>query len=119
MGIRLGAVAVDCPDPAALGDFYRDVLGATVVRSTPDLAVVSVPGILLTFERIGNYLAPTWPGGQTPKQLHLDFSVDDLDAEEARIVALGATKADVQPDPHNWRVLLDPAGHPLCITVMF
>lgn len=119
MGIRLGAIAVDCPDPAALGDFYRDVLGAEVVRSTPDLAVLRAPGVVLTFERIENHLPPTWPSGRTPKQLHLDLAVDDLDAEEARIIALGATKADVQPDPDNWRVLIDPAGHPFCITVMF
>lgn len=119
MGIRLGAIAVDCPDPRALGDFYRDVLGAKVVRSTPDLVVLSAPGILLTFERVEDHVRPTWPGGQTPKQLHLDFAVDDLDAEEARIIALGATKAEVQPAPDNWRVLIDPVGHPFCITVMF
>lgn len=119
MGIRLGAIAVDCPDPGALGDFYRDVLRAKVVRSTLDLAVLSAPGILLTFERIEDHRRPTWPGGPTPKQLHLDFAVDDLDAEEARIIALGATKSGVQPDPDSWRVLIDPAGHPFCITVMF
>jgi len=119
MGIRLGAIAVDCPDPGVLGDFYREVLGAKVVRSEPDLAVLSAPGILLTFERIENHVPPTWPGGQIPKQLHLDLAVDDLDAEEARIMALGATKADVQPAPDKWRVLIDPVGHPFCITVMF
>lgn len=119
MGIRLGAIAVDCPDPAALGGFYRDVLGGQVVRCTPDLAVLSAPGILLTFERIENHVRPTWPDGQTPKQLHLDLAVDDLDAEEARIIALGAAKADAQPAPDKWRVLIDPVGHPFCITVMF
>jgi catechol 2,3-dioxygenase-like lactoylglutathione lyase family enzyme len=117
--IRLGAVAVDCPDPGSLGDFYRDVLGADVVSSRPDLVVLIGPGVLLTFERVEDYRPPTWPGGPIPKHLHLDFSVDDLDAEEARIVALGATRAAVQPDPDKWRVLIDPVGHPFCITVMF
>lgn len=119
MGTRLGAIAVDCPDPATLGGFYRDVLGAKVVRSTPNLWVLDGPGILLTFERIDDHVRPSWPNGPTPKQLHLDLSVDDLDAEEARIIALGADRADVQPDPDRWRVLIDPAGHPFCITVMF
>ncbi|RZI55165.1 MAG: VOC family protein, partial [Zymomonas sp.] len=30
-------------------------------------------------------------------------------------VECGATEAEEQPDP-RWRVLLDPAGHPFCIT---
>jgi hypothetical protein len=44
--------------------------------------------------------------------------VSDLDGQEARMLALGATKADVQPNPDNWRVLVDPAGHPFCITTL-
>jgi hypothetical protein len=42
----------------------------------------------------------------------------DLDTEESRILALGATKAEVQPNPESWRVLIDPAGHPFCITTL-
>lgn len=119
MSIRLGAVAVDCPDPAALGDFYREVLGLKVVLSTPDVVALEGPGVLLSFERVEDHRPPTWPAGPVPKQLHLDFAVANLDHEEARILALGATKADVQPDPEKWRVLIDPAGHPFCITVLF
>jgi hypothetical protein len=26
-------------------------------------------------------------------------------------------RADVQPSPDRWRVLLDPAGHPFCLSV--
>lgn len=119
MSIRLGAVAVDCPDPAALGDFYREVLNAKVVLSTPDLVALEGPGILLSFERVEDHQPPTWPGGAVLKQLHLDLAVDNLDLEEGRILALGATKAQVQPNPEKWRVLIDPAGHPFCITVLF
>lgn len=119
MSIRLGAVAVDCPDPAALADFYREVLGAKVVLSTPDIVALEGPGVLLTFERVEDHQPPTWPDGPVPKQLHLDFAVANLDHEEARIVALGATAAEVQPNPEKWRVLIDPAGHPFCITVLF
>ena len=34
-----------------------------------------------------------------------------------RAEALGARLADPQPDS-RWRVLLDPAGHPFCITTV-
>ena len=34
---------------------------------------------------------PQWPDSEHPKQFHLDFEVDDVDAEQARVLALGAT----------------------------
>ena len=54
-----------------------------------------------------------------PKQFHLDLSVDDLDAAETgRARRWARTKAEHQPEPDRWRVFLDPAGHPFCITNM-
>jgi hypothetical protein len=41
--------------------------------------------------------------------------VDDLlDLAEECALGLGATRPE-QPDP-RWKVLLDPAGHPFCLT---
>jgi len=34
----------------------------------------------------------------------------------AQVLDLGATKAEVQPDP-GFRVYLDPAGHPFCFVL--
>lgn len=116
--VRLGAIAVDCPDPAGLGDFYKNVLGLDVMFSSPDLVALQGAGVLLTFERVADHQRPDWPRGPVSKQLHLDLAVSDLDTEESRIVALGATKAEVQPNPDKWRVLIDPAGHPFCITTL-
>jgi len=33
-------------------------------------------------------------------------------------VELGATTAGHQPMPRAWRVLIDPAGHPFCLTTV-
>lgn len=115
---RLGAIAVDCPDPAALGEFYRAVLDLELGFASADLVVLTGAGLLLTFERIEDHKVPTWPTGAVPKQLHLDVAVTNLDAEEARIVACGAIKAEHQPNPDQWRVLIDPVGHPFCITTL-
>ena len=46
--------------------------------------------------------------------MHLDLTGDDLAAAADRALALGAT-LPAQPDS-RWRVLLDPAGHPFCLT---
>jgi hypothetical protein len=48
--------------------------------------------------------------------VHLDLAVDDKAVAEAEALRLGARVADDQPGGDTWRVLLDPAGHPFCLT---
>ncbi|MEZ0052061.1 catechol 2,3-dioxygenase-like lactoylglutathione lyase family enzyme [Mycobacterium sp. MAA66] len=116
--IRLGAVSIDCADPVELAGFYRNVLELEEMFSSHDFVALKGASVLLTFQRVAEHQAASWPDGAVPKQLHLELAVSDLDASEARMVALGATKAEVQPNPDGWRVLIDPAGHPLCITTL-
>ncbi len=65
--------------------------GLKVVLSTADVVALEggSGGFLLSFERVEDHRPPTWPGGQMPKQLHLDLAVANLDVEETRILALG------------------------------
>ena len=46
--------------------------------------------------------------------MHLDADVDDLDAGEAAVLELGATKHEHQPGT-TFRVFLDLAGRPFCL----
>ena len=116
--VRLGAVSVDCADPAGLAEFYQNVLDLQVLFAGDDFVALRGAGVFLTFHRVADHKPPNWPDGAVLKQLHLELALSDLDGQEARILALGATKADVQPNPDNWRVLIDPAGHPFCITTL-
>jgi len=68
--------------------------------------------------RIKDHVPPSWPEPGQQQQLHLDISVTDLDDAVIRSVALGATEAGHQPAPQAWRVLIDPAGHPFCLTTV-
>ena len=112
---RLIATVVDCPDPLTLGRFYAELIGGTVAHESPEWVQVNVDGRpVLAFQRVDDYRPPTWPTGDRPQYLHLDVEVDDLDASEPAVVALGATKAAEQPTPEEFRVYLDPAGHPFC-----
>ncbi|WP_072806171.1 VOC family protein [Rhodococcoides yunnanense] len=116
--IRYLAVTFDCPDPAALAHFYSEALDIPVTVSTDGFVLLAregAPGI--GFYRVDDYTPPTWPSSSVQKQAHLDLGVDDLDAGQARLVALGAAVADVQPLPQRRRILFDPAGHPFCITL--
>lgn len=114
--IRLGAVSLDCADPAALGAFWAELLGGEVVAAREGLSVVRLDGLLLTAMRVEGYEAPTWPTGAVPKQVHLDVEVDDLEDAERRAISLGAVRAPSQPDPASHLVFFDPAGHPFCLS---
>jgi hypothetical protein len=117
---RLHLVLLDCPDPFELAKFYSALTGIAVEtrpdapedRSDIDLVHDSLPA--LSFQRVENYVAPTWPDGIMPKQMHLDFEVDDLDEGERHVLGIGARKADYQPG-ETFRVFLDPVGHPFCL----
>ncbi|MGC9380859.1 VOC family protein [Streptomyces sp. MH13] len=117
---RYSAVTFDCPDPAELATFYGEALGLPVAFSTDDFVLLGGQdgAAGLGFNRLADYRRPTWPDPAQEKQAHIDLGADDLDAAEARLIALGATKPDFQPDPDRWRVLLDPAGHPFCVSTV-
>ena len=115
---RLAAVSLDTSDPAGLAAFYRQLLDLELLFETEEFVALKGASVILTMQRVEDHQAPEWPTGAVPKQLHLELAVDDLDTAEAKAVALGAAKAGTQPSPDTWRVLLDPAGHPFCITTL-
>ena len=79
-------------------------------------ASVRARGWLLIFEVIPDYAPPTWPVGETPKQIHFEWMVEDLEAAVGTLQGLGATlAANQRPEDGGLRVMLDPAGHPLCV----
>jgi hypothetical protein len=115
----LWSVTLDCSEPRALATFWAEMLGGTVAHTSDDFVGVETPnGMWIGAYRIDGYTAPDWPEGDTAKQFHLDLSVADLDTAERAAIALGATKSGHQPEPDRWRVLVDPAGHPFCVTAM-
>ena len=112
---RLPLIAIDCPDPGSLARFYGAMLDGKVdVVSADRAAVCPEDGQCIAFHRVADYTPPTWPDHTRPKQMHLDMLVDDLDAAEAAVLELGATRPPDQPGT-SYRVFLDPAGHPFCL----
>lgn len=112
---RLGSITLDCAEPAALAAFWAEFVGGDAAVISDTAVVVKTDRVWLAAVRVEGYQAPSWPEGSTPKQMHLDLVVDDLDQAEAEALRLGATRATVQPAPDRRRVLLDPAGHPFCL----
>lgn len=118
---RFSVVALDCPDPPALAGFYSALTGWPVNRPYDSDGWVQLDppdgrGAALAFQKVASgYSPPQWPGQDVPQQLHIDFDVPDLDEGERQVLAIGARKHEVQPAPQNFRVYLDPAGHPFCL----
>jgi hypothetical protein len=91
---RYQLVGLDCPDPVALATFYSRLTGLDV-EPLGDFKPDEVEWIELdngqhptiAFQKVPNYVAPTWPTGAIPQQLHLDFLVPDLDEGEAARVS--------------------------------
>ena len=108
---RLVSISLDCSDPQRLADFYQGLLGGHQLWAKESSVGIEVPGAVLVAQQVDGHVPPVWPGTSI---VHLDFTADDIGASEDRAVELGATLPE-QRDP-RWRVLLDPAGHPFCLT---
>jgi predicted enzyme related to lactoylglutathione lyase len=113
---RFPTVVLDCPDPKTLAEFYGAMLDWKVSQNGDQnwWSARADYGDSLEFQAVEDYQAPDWPGQQKPQQMHIDVVVDDLDAGEAAVLELGATKHAHQPGT-TFRVFLDPAGHPFCL----
>jgi catechol 2,3-dioxygenase-like lactoylglutathione lyase family enzyme len=120
MTASLAATVLGSPDPPALADFYRELLGwVEMTRETGWVRLRAPeqerPG--LSFQLETDHVPPVWPQvpGAQQMQAHLDVQVDDLDREVERAVRLGATIEAHQPQPDGVRVIRDPHGHLLCL----
>jgi predicted enzyme related to lactoylglutathione lyase len=112
---RFPGIVIDCPDAGALARFYGAMLDWKVDISD-GWAEIRTDGQCICFQQVDGYAPPVWPTQEVPQQMHFDVIVDDLDAAEAAVLDLGATKHPHQPGT-SFRVFLDPAGHPFCLCV--
>jgi catechol 2,3-dioxygenase-like lactoylglutathione lyase family enzyme len=119
MACRITELVIDCADPERLAAFWCEVLGFTEVAREDDGSIeIGPPGAgwggpqpTLLFSRSGDL--------RTGKlRLHLDVNPTDRDqdAELARLLALGAVRAEVgQVGEESWHVLADPEGNEFCL----
>ncbi|MEU1146582.1 VOC family protein [Streptomyces sp. NPDC005863] len=125
---KLNVVVLDCPDPLALAEFYAAVIGGTPTPGDEGWYDLKTHedhgghggqgGATLAFQEAPGFVPPSWPSPDASQQFHLDLTVedmDDMDAVEKEILALGATVLDAADRDRSWRVYADPAGHPFCL----
>jgi predicted enzyme related to lactoylglutathione lyase len=107
-------LVLDCSDPRVLVEFWREALDYREYYVEASLAVL-VP-------KAGNdppLLLQGVPEPRTGKnRMHLDINVDDIDAEVARLEALGAHRLDEghqQFGDTRWVRMSDPEHNEFCV----
>jgi hypothetical protein len=115
---HLHGIVVDCSDPSTLARFYEELLSMQRVQDEPDWVVIGDaadrPGV--AFNRVPDFVPPTWPEGERPQYRHFDVRVKDLDEAEAGVLELGARRLAGGGD--TFRVYADPGGSPFCLVLI-
>ena len=113
---RLSTPTLHAPDSRALAGFYAALTGGSVTFASDEWSIVNGPNARIDVQRVDDFTPPTWPHGDQPLRMHLDFYVADLDAGVSHALACGATRADHQPNADHCIVMVDPVGYPFCLT---
>lgn len=117
--MRLDSICLDCSWEQVddMVRFYTQLLRWPADTQDEGLIPALIgPGLSISFQPMGNYRPPTWPSEVNGKQMHLDIHVKDLEGAVAYCLSIGAAGASAQYGD-TWVVLLDPAGHPFCLTL--
>ena len=113
MAATLGLV-LDCADPDKLGEFWSAAIGYTLLGGA------------------GNYVLLVDTDGKQPKlllqrvdepkagknRMHFDIETPTVDAEVARLEALGARRMvddAIEEHGNRWVVMADPEGNEFCV----
>ena len=132
---RMLHTVLDTTRARELAEFYRQLLGLRYrpgdeppADGSPDddadwLVLTDADGTRkLAFQQVETLHRTTWPSHDVPMQLHIDFTVPDveeLQRQRERAEALGAQLLLDRTDDANepLYVFADPSGHPFCIFV--
>jgi hypothetical protein len=105
---RLNKIVIDAPGDVHDQEltFWQGAMGQEFAHNErhPEYHGTDLHGhdLVMLVQRIGGGLS----------RMHVDIHTDDLDAEVARLEALGAKR---QFQAHSWWVMSDPAGLLFCV----
>jgi hypothetical protein len=132
MTSRFTELAIDAHDLKKLADFWCAVLDYRILDEQPDLieigpkSFVGDPGPEMHEQwkslARANPPTPTMVFAQVPEgkavknRVHIDVSpLGEQQEEVERLLALGATRADIGQGEVTWVVMRDPEGNEFCV----
>jgi len=109
---RLAGFIIDCrtDDLDAAARFWSDALGWPIGELTPEESATYVKldeapgGLHVEVQKVAH-----------ESRVHLDIETDDIEAEVARLEALGAKRLSAV---HTWVVMEAPTGQRFCVVRM-
>jgi predicted enzyme related to lactoylglutathione lyase len=121
MTIRLACVAFDCGDALTVGQFWSEALGRPLdPDSNSEFASIGFTARREAggWRPVDREDDPTWLFAKVPEKkavknrVHPDVITDDVEAEIARLVQLGASRvADREEYGYRWTLMTDPEGN--------
>jgi predicted enzyme related to lactoylglutathione lyase len=109
-------VVIDCASHDVVVPFWERALGWTAERLNDQFVRLHAPAdrpgpFDLLFQKV-----PEAKAGKN--RVHIDFDAGDLEAEVARLTALGASVlAQHRLGDFRWTILADPEGNEFCVTI--
>jgi hypothetical protein len=127
---HLHDVVFDCRRPAPLARFWAAVLDGydaapyddaeiERLRSVGIVDIEDDPGVMVEAPGVEPRLCfQLVPESKVVKnRVHLDLRCDDLEAETARLVGVGARVRTATGPREGWVVLTDPEGNEFCLAM--
>jgi hypothetical protein len=122
---RLADIVFDCDRPAALARFWAAALDGYAIAPYDDEEIARLramgvddieddPSVMLLGPGPRLFCQRVPEPKSAKNRCHLDLACDDVGAEVARLVALGAVRLTDQPTDGTV-ALADPAGNELCV----
>ena len=112
MASRFTELIIDSNDPPSIAEFWSKVLDYEVSDTSDQEVELKGPGDgpTLLFVKVPE-------DKQVKNRVHMDLNATDRSQQEEvdRILALGATPADVGQKDVKWVVLADPEGNEFCV----
>ena len=114
MAVSTMGLVLDCGDPEALAGFWAPALGYQRLGAAGNyvLLVPETPGApKLLLQRVPEAKA-------VKNRMHLDIETPDIEAESARLEALGATRLVPEAQSEHgsrWVLMADPEGNEFCV----
>lgn len=119
MALQLVQVNVKARDETAVGRFWAEALGWSLSSEGPGVANVEPPGFDWPDPSAVCVDVVAVPDPETVRyRTHLDLATSSPEHHDelvARLVGLGATRADIGQGDVAWTVLADPEGNVFCV----
>jgi Glyoxalase-like domain len=112
MALIITNIVFDCHDPARLATFWATALGYATNTDHPDHAWAYDPRRTKPYLLFNKVPEPK----VVKNRMHLDLDTDDVEAEVARLEALGARKLQfIDEGDRPWWIMADPEGNEFCV----